>query len=430
MGFRETGYELLMRSAPALLRVAAPFHAKLARGLAGRARTLEQLRHWAAARRNVRQPLIWLHAPSVGESLMAQAIVDSLRAQQPDLQFAFTHFSPSAEALRERVGADVSAYLPWDDRASMRQALGVLQPDLIAFVRSEIWPTLVEQARLRGRPALLVNAVLSAGSRRLAPLARVTLRPAYQHVCAVGAIDAAAAHRFQRLGVSPERVTVTGDARFDQVWQRVQRLDREQPLLARLRDTSVTTIVAGSTWPADEAHLLPVLQRFTACRWILAPHEPTGPHLQKLEKKLVHQGVPHARLADIEARAGAMPGVIIVDRVGVLADLYALADLAYVGGAFDKSGVHSVVEPAALGVPVIMGPQHGNAAEAQELIDAGGALSVNDMPALTRAFESILASRERLLHMGSAARSFVRGKLGGAQRNAQLILQWLEYGAR
>jgi 3-deoxy-D-manno-octulosonic-acid transferase len=427
MNLRNTGYELLMRSAPALLRLAAPFQQKLRRGLHGRADTLERLQRWASAERRPEQPLLWLHAPSVGEALMAQAIIKALRSLRPELQLAFTHFSPSAEGMRERVGADVSAYLPWDDVKSMQQALNVLSPALIAFVRSEIWPTLVRLAQADGRPSVLINAVLAPGSSRLAPLARATLRPAYQQLAAVGAIDASAARRFQQLGVAPGRVAVTGDARFDQVWQRVQQLDRNQPLLRRLAGSSVTTVVAGSTWPSDEMQLLPALRTLPACRWILVPHEPSASHLANLDHALERAGLKHARLATIEAQPqAALPDVLVVDRVGVLADLYAIADAAYLGGAFHHAGVHSVVEPAALGVPVVMGPRHDNAAEAQELIAAGGGLSVPDGTALLNVFGQLLTSPEQRQHMGLMARSFVVNRLGGAQRNAELILHWLE----
>ncbi|MGH7470650.1 MAG: 3-deoxy-D-manno-octulosonic acid transferase [Longimicrobiales bacterium] len=415
-----------MRSAPLLLRLVAPFNDKLRRGLAGRDRALEQLERWCALQRRTERPLFWVHAPSVGEALMAQAIVSALRAQRPELQIAFTHFSPSAERMRERVGADVATYLPWDATETMQRALALLQPAGIVFVRSEVWPTLARLARHRGVPVLLVNAVLSPTSSRLRPLARYALQPAYQELTAVGAIDAAAAARFELLNVPRARIVVTGDARFDQVWQRVETVDRSRDLLRRLADPTVTTIVAGSSWPTDEEHLIPVFRRMLSARLILAPHEPTEPHLKRLEKMLEHGSLTHARLAHVEAHTDALPAVVLVDRVGVLADLYAIADLAYVGGAFHSAGVHSVVEPAALGVPVIFGPQHENATEAQQLINAGGGLSIDSSNALTVAFLELVADTRKRTETGGSARNYVQSKLGGARRNAELILQQID----
>jgi 3-deoxy-D-manno-octulosonic-acid transferase len=426
MGLQDVGYDGVMRSARALLQVAAPFNDKLRRGLSGRALALEQMQRWSTQQRDREAPLLWLHAPSVGEALMAQAIVSALRGRRPGLQIAFTHFSPSAERMRERVGADLATYLPWDTTTEMQAALATLQPAAVVFVRSEIWPTLGRLARLHSVPVALVNAVLPAASSRLRPWARIALRSAYQRLDAVGAVDAAAADRFQMLCVPRERTWVSGDARFDQVWQRVRSLDRASALLQRVADPAVTTVVAGSTWPADEERVLPAFRQMRQARLMVAPHEPTATRLKGLETNLQRTGLRHARLSQIEQPSIGLPEVVVVDRIGVLADLYAVADIAYVGGAFHRAGVHSVVEPAALGVPVLFGAQHGNAVEAQELIDAGGGLSVSSGHALAHALVQFAADVEARRQMGRNARAYVLHKLGGAERNAALIEGLLE----
>jgi 3-deoxy-D-manno-octulosonic-acid transferase len=418
-----------MLGAQTLMRVAAPLNEKLRRGVTGRASALEELREWSRAERDRDRPLLWLHAPSVGEALMAQAITSALRECRPDLQLAFTHFSPSAERMRERVGADIASYLAWDTTRAMRQALDMLQPAAIAFVRTEIWPTLVRLAHERDIPTALVNGVLSENSSRLKPLARLALGPAYGQLAAVGAINEATAQRFARLGVAHSRTRVTGDARFDQVWQRVQGMDRERPLLQRLRDATTPTIVAGSTWPGDHQHLLRAFQQLPSARLILAPHEPTEVQLSDVERLLMQAGLQSARLVEVEQGTQLLPAVVLIDRVGVLADLYSIADVAYVGGAFHGAGVHSVVEPAALGVPVLFGPQHTNAAEAQELIDARGAVAVEGTNDLTRMLAGLTSNAELRHVTGLAARAYVQGKLGGARANAELITGLLERAA-
>ncbi len=426
MPLNDLAYELALLGARPLLQLAAPFNSKLKRGLAGQAAAVHELREWSSTSRTS-APLVWVHAPSVGESLMAQAIVQALRAKLPDAQFAFTHFSPSAERMRARVGADVAAYLPPDTSANMNAALDALKPSAIAFVRSEIWSTLTRLAADREIPVLLVNAVLAARSSRLRPLARAALRPSYQRLRAVGAINTATAKRYQQLGVSAQKIRVTGDARFDQVWQRVQQLRPDQELLTRLRDPGVTTIVAGSTWAADERVLLPAFAAIAAknrVRLISAPHEPTVGHLQQAETAVSALGLSCARLAAIEKTDSPIPTVVLVDRVGVLADLYAIADIAYVGGAFQSSGVHSVVEPAALGVPVVYGPRHGNAEEAEALVRAGGGFVVDDAATLQARLSELLRVRKRSA-VGKAAKNFVRSQLGGAQANAALIAEAL-----
>ncbi|HET9983634.1 MAG TPA: glycosyltransferase N-terminal domain-containing protein [Longimicrobiales bacterium] len=428
---RERLYALALRGARPLLAAAVPRGSKLARGIHGRAGALERLEAWAARERDPARPLVWVHAPSVGESLMAQAIVAALRERAPRLQVAFTHFSPSAERMAARVGGDVHDYLPWDVPADIERALRALSPAALAWVRTEAWPMLSAGAAARGARQALVNAVLPAGSSRLRAPSRLMLGPTYRRLDAVGAVSADDARRFSRLGVPLERVRVTGDARFDQVWRRVQALDRDAPLLRRLRDPVALTLVAGSTWGPDEERLVPAFaaaRRGARWRLIVAPHEPDEAHLAPLEARLDAAGLEHARLARVEATSGEPPAVVVIDRVGVLADLYGVADVAYVGGGFHRAGLHSVVEPAALGVPVLFGPRHRNAREAEELERAGGGLAVRDAEALEEALRLYAGDPAIRRARGEAAAGYVRSRLGGAAANAELLLELLSAG--
>lgn len=431
MTFSEITYELTVQAARPLLTLASPVSTKLRAGLQGRRGAAEHLIDWAAAARDPARPLVWLHAPSVGESYMAQAIIGELRNSISDVQIAFTHFSPSAERVSQSVGADIAGYLPWDTRGRMSRVLAALQPNAIAFVRTEIWPALVNSAASRNIPLVMVNAVLSARSSRLRGTARWLLGPAYKQLHAVGAVAIADAERFERLGVGRDRVRVTGDARFDQVYARILELDPKELLLQRLRDDRCTTVVAGSTWPTDEAEIIPAFaaaRKGSKLRLIIAPHEPDNAHLRALEQRLDGAGLRHARLAAIEAAADPLPEVVVVDRVGVLADLYAVAKVAYVGGGFHGAGLHSVIEPAALGVPVIFGPRHGNAREADELAGKGGGFVASDGAAFATCMLDLTARRIHRETASAAARAFVLAKLGGARRNANLIVEVIRRG--
>jgi 3-deoxy-D-manno-octulosonic-acid transferase len=424
MPFNEHVYDAAVQLARPLLRIAAPFSTKLRDGLNGRRDAREHLIAWARQNRDTEKPLIWMHAPSVGESLMAQAIITELREQLPGVQIAFTHFSPSAARVAERVGADVFGYMPWDTPRDARAVIAALRPAALGFVRTEIWPALVREASAQKIPSALVNAVLSPRSSRLKGAGRWLLSDAYRRLHAVGAVAQDHAERFTRLGVPARRVQVTGDARFDQVAARVSRLDVDQPLLQRLRDPSLMTLVAGSTWPTDDAELIPALasaRKGRPMRIIIAPHEPDLPHIKSLESRLDAHGLKHARLGEVELRSDKLPEVVVVDRLGILADLYAIADIAYVGGGFHESGLHSVVEPAALGVPVVFGPRHGNAREADELAGKGGGFVASDGGAIATIILDLAARPVHRRTSSEAARRFVQMRLGGARRNAELI---------
>lgn len=422
-------YEAVVRVAPTAARLASPFSSKLDRGIRARRDVVERLTRWAAESRDPERPLVWTHAPSLGEGLMAQAILSALRSQRPDAQVLFTHFSPSAERLRGQIDADAFEYLPWDARAWLSPAMDALRPSVVAFVRTDVWPVLSAEARRVGAALVLANAVLGPASSRVGPAGRVLLGPAYRRLSAVGAVSEEDGARFRLLGVPASAIRVTGDARFDQVRNRLRGLDREAPLLRRVGDPQRPALVAGSTWPEDEERLisgLGGLVREGRLRLVIAPHEPTAGHLRGLEGRLAAAGVIGARLGEVEAGSAPLPAAVIVDRVGVLADLYAAAAVAYVGGGFGRSGLHSVVEPAGLGLPVVFGPRVGSAREAEVLERERGGFRVGDAAALEAVVRSLMESAAARQTAGAAAERFVLDRLGGARANAALIVSLIQ----
>lgn len=419
----EVVYEYALTAARPVLGTVART-GRAARAVRGRSEAVTRLESWAAGKRDSSLPLVWVHSPSVGEALMAEAIIGALRSRVT-CQVVFTFFSPSAERMADRVGADVGTYLPWDVRADIRRVLSALDPAVLAFVRTEVWPTLVREASMRGVRITLLNAPLAASSSRLRPVVRSLLRASYRRLDLLGAVSADDAERFGQLGVERNRVRVTGDARFDQVLARVAGIDRGSPLLQRLSDVSRPTIVAGSTWPADERMLIaafPKMLEDGRARLVVAPHEPTDAHIDRLERELAVARIDHARLADLEQSETELPDVVIVDRIGVLADIYAIGQVAYVGGGFGRHGLHSVIEPAALGLPVLFGPEHGNAREAGRLLRAGGGFIVTDAVDLATRLTALLDDAAA----AAAARDWAQSELGGAEKNASLIRELLE----
>jgi len=411
----------------AALRPALPVLArgegKLARGIRGRRGVLERMEAWAREHRAPARPLVWFHAPSVGEGHQARAVIEAFRARRPDAQVIYTFFSPSAERFAATVPADFADYLPLDATADVRRALGALRPSAIAFSKYDVWPVLTREAARRGVRLLLLSATLPASSGRMRGPARALLAAAYGRLDAVGAISPDDAERFGRLGVPAGRRGVMGDARFDQVWRRAESVDRGSELLARFASPETPVLVAGSTWPEDEKHLLPAIaalrEKGRGPRLVLVPHEPDEDHLRQSERRMAELGLSWTRLAGL--RAGDASAVVLVDRVGVLGDLYALADLAYVGGGFGAAGLHSVLEPAAFGAPVLFGPRHANAREAGELVAAGGAFVAASAEEVERILAGLLDVYEVRTHAGARARAYVQARLGAAERGAEMV---------
>lgn len=394
---------------------------KAVTSLAGRRGVLERFARWADAYREPTRPLVWFHAPSVGEGLQARPVIDLLRARRPDVQIVYTHFSSSAATLASRLNVDYADYLPFDTSHAARTLMRVLRPNALVFSKLDVWPVLVEEASRAGVHVGMIAATLSKGSGRHGALARALLRDAYAALDAVGAIDPADAERLVTIGVNSARLLVTGDTRYDQVWKRAEDLDRNAALLKPLISTR-PTLVAGSTWPADEAVLADawraVRAQIPTARLIIAPHETTDAHLHAIDAWTSREGLHTARLGTRDATAA---DVVLIDRVGVLGDLYALATVAYVGGGFHAAGLHSVIEPAAFGAPVLFGPRWGNSRDAELLIANRGGRAVINAQDMRDSLVTWLSDPSACVPAGERARATVRGGLGAAQRSVELV---------
>jgi 3-deoxy-D-manno-octulosonic-acid transferase len=400
---------------------------KLLRTLRARRGIRARYASWAQAHRDPARPLLWMHAPSVGEGLQARPVLELARRERPDLQLAYTYFSPSAERFAASLDVDFADYLPFDTAGDAAAALAALQPRALVFSKLDVWPLLVDAAARAGVRTALVSATLSAGSSRQG-IAAAALRPSYARLDAVGAISEEDAERLVSLGVRPDRVRVTGDTRYDQVWRRAAAADVSDALLGPLASDRFT-MVAGSTWPADEAVLLEAWQAVRRqeprARLVIAPHEPTAAHLAPIDRWAAEARCSTVRLGELTAGdAGARAraaDVVIVDRVGVLGELYAVADIAFVGGGFHDAGLHSVLEPAAFGVPVVFGPRHGNSRDAGLLLEAGGAATATSARTLAEVVRRWMTSAVLRENGGSHARAVVERGLGADVRAWELV---------
>lgn len=340
--------------------------------------------------------------------------------ERPDVQIAFTHFSPSAEKFAAQIGADFYGYLPFDTIKNARMALDALRPNLIVFSKLDVWPKLTQQAKKRGVKLALTSATLSPNSTRDTFIGRLLLGSAYKKLDVVGAIDSADAERLVRLGVPQQNMHVTGDLRYDQVWERAQKAG-SSPIVGALKNER-PTVVAGSTWPSDEKPLLNAWIKLKAvlpeARIIIAPHELEEKHLGSLESWARSNNLTHSRFREVDAQNA---DVVIVDGYGVLADLYALADVAYVGGGFHRAGLHSLVEPAAFGVPILFGPRFEASRDAVLMKNEGGGMVCRDEQDFFLTLNELLSDSEKHNKAGSAIRMAFLKELGAAKRSYELI---------
>lgn len=356
---------------------------------------------------------------------MALPVLERVRRALPHVQIAYTFFSPSAEVFSHGVGADFTDYLPFDSAVAMRTVLDALIPTALVFSKSDVWPTLVREAAARRVRLGLVSGSVPAGSRRARGVGVAFTQAAYATLDLIGAASPTDARYLARAGARADRIRVTGDTRYDQAWTRAHAAPRHEALVRAL-DSERPTLLAGSTWPADEAELLRAWPRISAAiphpRLIIAPHELRDAHIASLTAWARGHSLHVARL---DAADAPDADVVLVDRMGVLADLYGIADAAYVGGGFHEDGLHSLVEPAVFRVPTVIGPRHARSRDAALMIAAGGVTSADGSEGLARAFVRILGDRAYHGAMADAMSVVVASELGAADRSFEIVRELL-----
>ena len=420
-------YRAAVKAGLLLAPVAAAVSEKAARGHRRRAGAAARLARWAAAERDPSRPLVWIHAPSVGEGLQAASVLAALRARVPDTQVVYTHFSPSAERFARHVGADAADYLPYDTPGAAAMLLDALRPDLLVFAKLDLWPELASAAGDRGVAVAIIAATVRPHSGRLRAPARALLRPGYQAVTAAAAVSPGDREGLVALGVSADRIRIVGDPRADSVLSRISAIPADAPLLRF--GAGAPTLVAGSTWPADEDVILAAFARLRrrdpGIRLILVPHEPTERHISRIYPVARRLGLPRpVRLSSAE---GPVP-LLVVDRVGALATIYGAGIIAYVGGGFGRAGLHSVLEPAAWRLPVVFGPEWGESRDARLLIDASGAAGLSERePAdqLVRWWSTWLDDEMSRAETGARAHEVVVREAGASDRSAAILAELL-----
>lgn len=396
-------------------RIAGIFNAKVRRGIAGRAGLFQRLQQHSAALPQ-EGPRILVHAASMGEYEQARPVLRLLRQRLPTCTRILSVFSPSVyDNIQGRAEAEVLTYLPFDSRRNARKFLDLLRPDAVLVTRHDIWPNFLWQAAARGILTVLIDASVHEGSLRHKPVVRQFVRAVFRAFTAVFPISDAAAHDMQAFISKESEARVVGDTRFDQVVYRATEKPLSELLPARVQAWR-HVIVAGSTWPEDEHVLVPafahVARAKEGLKLILVPHEPTEAHLQQGEKLCARHGLRAVRLSTFNGAEDI--DVLLVDRIGILANLYAAGRAAFVGGAFGP-GVHSVIEAAAHGVPVLFGPRMRNSAEAIEMLEEGCGFVVDDVETCRDYLAQWFTGEKMLRELSARSRAFVQRRTGASE---------------
>ncbi len=362
---------------------------------------------------------IWIHAVSVGETRAAVPLVEALKARRPRHHIIVTHMTPTGRATSHEVFGDrvERAWLPYDMGFAVRRFIAHYRPELGIVLETEIWPRLFEEAARAGVPVVLANGRLSERSaRRYARVPRLT-RWAFSRLAGVAAQTADDARRF--AGIGARAPVVMGNVKFDLAVPRAM-IELGESFRERF-GRSRTVWVAGSTRDGEEALLLDAFASAALPQDVLFVIVPRHPQrFDEVARLVESRGLSMARRS-ADSPVPQATRVVVGDSMGEMLAYYAAADVAIVGGSLLPFGGQNLIEPCALGRPVIVGPHTYNFAEAaQSAVAAGAALRVADARGALQAAAG-LDARERH-EMGERARAFVEAHRGAVRR----LVDWIE----
>jgi len=378
------------------------------------------------------QPMVWIHAVSLGEVNGIRALVDELAGQLPDHEIVISSTTDTGMTRARKLFAPTRRVFqfPFDFSWTVRRAFDRIRPDLVVLMEGEIWPNFLARANQRGVPVVLVNGRMSENKgypryRKVRPL----VRRLFNRLAVLAVQDQAYADRFISLGTDPAKVVVTGMMKYDTV-ETGSQVDGAAELAAALGlDEGRRLIVAGGTGNDEEAPLLEMFSAMRESRQVderavlaIVPRKPE--RFEQVARLIADGGSALVRRTERpDGARGELPcgAVVLGDTMGELRKFYSLADAIFVGRSLVPMGGSDMIEAAALGKPVAFGPHVFNFPQAAELVAEGAAARVADVDELRRTLAGWLADPAAAAEMGRTARRFVESRRGATRRNVEII---------
>jgi 3-deoxy-D-manno-octulosonic-acid transferase len=369
------------------------------------------------------QRTTWIHAVSVGEVAMALKLVRELRILEPDLACALTTTTTTGFSFAQRNSMPCVEvmYMPLDFWPIMRRAFSVIRPVRIILIEAEVWPNLVSRARSSGIPIALANARLSPRSERRFLRFRRFTGPVFAQLDLVSVPESRDVERWMALGVDRAKIRYTGSIKYDPAHQAPATQSRISLFAA-----ADPVLFGGSTHRGEEEILAQVFLKLKTAlpslRLFIAPR-----HVERardIQKQLEGMGLTVQLVSEIPAAGISQSDCVLLDQTGELQAWYRIATIAFVGKSLVAHGGQNPVEPIAVGVAVIFGPNMENFASlAKELVEQKGAIQVADRSALERAAYTLLHDSDARQRFVANAEKVLSGHRGATERTAQLVVE-------
>jgi 3-deoxy-D-manno-octulosonic-acid transferase len=383
------------------------FNEKIKKGVIGRSQTFALLKN----KLNQEDKTLWFHCASLGEYEQGLPVFKALRSHYKTHKIVLTFFSPSGYEIRKNTPiADVVAYLPIDTKSNAKRFLDIVNPELIVFVKYDIWPNVLNEVKNRKLRAILI----SASFRKNQPYFKFygsELRNAifsFEHIFTQ---NESSIKLLQTINYN--RFTLSGDTRFDRVSD--QLLQNNTLNFIEIFKQNNICVVAGSTWLEDEDLFINYINSESSknTKYIIAPHNIKINQIANLQEKLKTETV---LFSEKEGKDLSKTQVLIVDTIGLLSKIYSYADIAYVGGAYGTTGLHNTLEPAVFGVPIIIGKNHTKFPEANAMIENYGMFDISNQEEFNTILKDLILNNEKRIEKGKKNSDFIKQNKGAVNK--------------
>jgi len=405
-------YNLVVQLAGFLLKIVALFSPKIKLFVDGRKTVFATLSEKISAS----DKTIWFHAASLGEYEQGLPVMEQIKEQYPKHKIVVTFFSPSGyEVRKNNTIADATVYLPLDSISNARQFLKLAHPEMVFFIKYEFWPNYLNELKNQNIKTYLISGIFRE-KQSFFKWYGGFYRDALKSFNYFFVQNESSKKLLQNIGF--HNVKVSGDTRFDRVVSILER-DNSLDFIEQFKNNT-PTIVIGSSWPKDEELLINYINQADAnVKFIIAPHNIKPEQIQQLKNAITKKTVLFSKkegqnLADYQ--------IFITDTIGILTKIYSYADIAYVGGGFGNPGVHNILEPATFGIPIVIGPNYSNFAEATALVNMEGCISITNQNELHQAFDLLVQNEDERHEKGHICSTFVQMNKGATNTILNHIL--------
>ena len=373
---------------------------------------------------------LWIHAASVGEIASACSLVEQIRKRFPSQKIIVSAFTYTGYLTARRMLSDVPAiFFPLDHPWIVKRALFTFDPSVMVFLETEIWPNMLRSAHRRGTPTVLLSGRFSTRSFKKYSLLSWFFRGVLANFNSMGMQTQEDVDRAKKLGADPQKVAFTGSLKRMGSENRCADHAKVPGSFDLKRKLTGRLLVAGSSHRGEEEILLNAFrflkQRFPDFRMVLAPRHPQ--RFPEVERLLKASGLEFEKKSEVNGRATVSQDVLFLDTLGDLEELYAVGDVAFVGGSLVDAGGHNLLEPARVRRPILFGPYMANfAGIAQELKQNGGGIEVRDAADLVREITDLLNDTNKRLTMGERAYQVAIAERLVGERTAELLFRYLQ----